>query len=421
MRPSPTSPPDLRVRCFAVCAPGAERWTAAEVHALGAEVVDTEPGGVTFRATTAHMYAATLWLRTATRVMVRLAEFPARTFGELETRAAAIRWSAVVAPSASVRFKVTARLSSLYHEGAIAERLGAACVTAVPGARIVEGGADDGDTRDDAQLFIVRVLHDSFTLSADCAGALLHRRGYRLAGGKAPLRETLAATLLLAAGYDGSAPLVDPLCGSGTIAIEAAMIARRMAPGLKRSFAFERWPSFEAETWQAVRTNAEARVLPAAPHAIVGSDRDRGVIASAIANAERAGVATDVTFACAAISDAPIPLAPHGYLVTNPPYGVRIGDRTALGHLFAQLGRVARVQCPGWSVTLLSAHTSYEWQMRLPLVEEALISNGGLRLRLVHAGPAPAAQSRSSRSNSAKSVSPKADRRTAGLSGRGRF
>ena len=376
---------------------------------------------MTFRATTAQMYAATLWLRTATRVMVRLAEFPARTFGELETRAATIRWSAVVAPGAAVRFKVTARLSSLYHEGAIAERLGAACVAAVPDAHILEGGEDDGDARDDAQLFIVRVLHDSFTLSADCAGALLHRRGYRLAGGKAPLRETLAATLLLAAGYDGSAPLVDPLCGSGTIPIEAAMIARRIAPGLKRSFAFERWPSFEAATWQTVRADAESLVLPAAPHVIAGSDRDRGVIASAVANAERAGVAAHVAFACAAISEAPIPAAARGFLVTNPPYGVRIGDRTALGHLFAQLGRVARVQCAGWSVTLLSAHTSYEWQMRLPLVEEALISNGGLRLRLVHAGSAGSAQPRSSRTAQANTASHKPDRRTAGLSGRRRF
>lgn len=378
-----------RDACHIACAPGTETWTRREVEALGIAVTAVEPGGVDAQATLAQIYAMNLRLRTATRVTQRLAAFTARTFKELEKKAAGVAWATVVPEGSPVRFRVTARLSALYHEKAIAERLQRAVAAAVPGAHEAKAAAED-DEAGDTQTFIVRVLHDEMTIGADTSGALLHRRGYRLGGGKAPLRETLAASLLLAAGYDGSLPLVDPLCGSGTIPIEAALIARRIAPGLLgRSFACERWPSFDTAAWREARAAAEAEVLPAVRAPIVGSDRDAGVIESALANAERAGVAADVTFAQCALSASPFPPSERGDIVTNPPYGVRIGERAPLQNLYAQLGKVVRTRAPFWSVTLLSAHPSYEAQTHLEFASLALVNNGGLRLRLAHAAAPP--------------------------------
>jgi putative N6-adenine-specific DNA methylase len=372
--------------CFAVTPPGVEAITAAELSALGLTPAATEPGGVSFAATARGFYAANLELRTANRITVRLAEFPARAFYELERKAKRVPWETVVAKGAPVRFRVTSRKSKLYHARGIEERL----LNAVNGERSTVNGtsrADDdhGDgpaTDDTAQLFVVRVFRDVVTISADGSGALLHRRGYRRDPAKAPLRETLAAAMLLGAGYDGGAPLVDPFCGAGTIPIEAALLARRVAPGLRRAFAFERWPSFEGEAWREVKAAAEARVLARAPAAITGSDRDAGAIGAARSNAARAGVEADIAFRRAAVSALEPPAGP-GFLVTNPPYGVRIGERDALRDLFARLGQVARARCPGWTVALLAAHAEHARATGLALEPVWRSTNGGTRVRLV--------------------------------------
>ncbi|MBA3258799.1 MAG: hypothetical protein H0T68_04950, partial [Gemmatimonadales bacterium] len=214
------------------------------------------------------------------------------------------------------------------------------------------------------------------------SGELLHRRGYRLATCKAPLRETLAAAMLLAAEYDGSAPLLDPMCGSGTIPIEAALLARRIPPGLRRRFAFESWPGFEAERWRVLIAEGYERILPGALAPILGSDRDEGAVAAAGANAERAGIASDVAFRRAAISAIERP-DQAGWLITNPPYGVRVGERVRLRNLFAQLGNVARRRCPGWRIAFLSAHLELERQTGLPLEPRFATLNGGIRVRLM--------------------------------------
>ena len=381
-------PPAPALGCFAVTPPGVEAITARELAALGAIPGATEPGGVSFEATARQLYAANLELRTANRITVRLAEFPARAFYELERKAKRVPWETVVRPGTPVRFRVTSRKSRLYHARGIEERL----LGSVDGQRspVRENSREPSDPEsafepdDGAQLFIVRVFRDVVTISADSSGALLHRRGYRLAGGKAPLRETLAAAMLLGAGYDGGAPLLDPLCGAGTIPIEAALLARRIAPGLRRTFAFERWPSFEPELWGEVRAEAEARVLPRAAATIAGSDRDAGAIAAASANAERAGVAFDIAFRRAALSSIEPPAGP-GLLVTNPPYGVRVGDRGELRDLFARLGQVARRRCPGWTLALLAAHAEHVRATGLPLEPVWTSTSGGLRVRLVTA------------------------------------
>jgi putative N6-adenine-specific DNA methylase len=205
-----------------------------------------------------------------------------------------------------------------------------------------------------------------------------------LATAKAPLRETLAAAALLGAGWDPSAPLLDPMCGAGTIPIEAALLARRIPPGLSRKFAFQRWPGFDAARWERIVAEGRGRALARAPAPIAGSDRDAGAIEAALANAARAGVGDDVVFRRAALSAIEPPDGP-GWVVTNPPYGVRVGARGELRNLFGQLGNVLRRCCPGWQVALLSADRQLERQVGLSFAAKFETNNGGIRIRLVTA------------------------------------
>ena len=362
--------------CFAVAAPGLEPLVGAELRTLDArhqlEMDDPEPGGVAFRTDRAGLYAANLHLRIATRVLVRVGAFHARTFPEHARHAARLPWDSFLAPGRAVEFRVTSRKSRLYHQEGVAERL----IRAV-GPRA--GAPVEGEA---PQEIVVRLFRDQCTVSADASGELLHRRGYRLAGAKAPLRETLAAAMLAAAGWDGVTPLVDPMCGSGTIPIEAALLARAIPPGLGRGFAFERWPEFDSDAWEAVRAAARLRILPHAPVPILGSDRDAGAIAAAAANAARAGVADDLQWRRAAISAIEPPDGP-GWIVTNPPYGHRVGERQRLRDLFAQLGHVLRRCCPGWQVALLSAHAELNRQTGLALAPTFETANGGIKVRLM--------------------------------------
>jgi putative N6-adenine-specific DNA methylase len=377
-------------RCFAVTPPGIEAITASELVALGIAPLKTEPGGVEFEATPGQLYAANLELRTATRIIVRLAEFPARAFYELERKAKRVPWEKIVGRGAPVRFRVTSRKSRLYHADAIAQRLGdvvglerGAVATTGSGEGEAERGDDAAEeTETEAQLFIVRVARDIVTISADSSGALLHRRGYRLAGAKAPLRETFAAAMLLGAGYDGTAALADPFCGSGTIPIEAALLARRIAPGRHRTFAFERWPDFDPVTWDGLTARAVARELLAAPAPIAGSDRDAGAIGAAEANAARAGVARDIVFRTEAVS-AMKPPAAAGLLATNPPYGIRVGQGMDLRDLYARLGALVRDRWSGWGIAILVAGPMPEREMGLPLAPRWDSNNGGIPIRLL--------------------------------------
>lgn len=395
-KPAAPSPPPLQLECFAVVAPGLESLALAEARALGlpAELAGGEGGGgIEWRGDLRGVLLANAALRIASRVVVRLASFEARSFAELERHARQIAWSRVVAPGSAVRFRVTCKKSKLYHSDAVAQRLADAVTRAIPGVRAREassggGGAsgpDDDTVDDDAQLFVVRLLRDQCTVSADTSGALLHRRGYRLATAKAPLRETIAAALIAASEWDGVAPLVDPFCGSGTIPIEAALRARHLAPGASRTFSAERWPGVSRTLGARVRAELAERSRPAAVGTIAGFDRDAGAIAAAAANAERAGVNADLTLAVRNLSAAAFPTGGHGagWVVTNPPYGVRVGDADRIRDLWAQLGNVLRDRAPGWRVALLSPEPALERQLRIPLRVAAVTSNGGIPVRLM--------------------------------------
>lgn len=375
---------------FAVTAPGLEPLAAAELAGLGVRG-EVEAGGVAWRGDAESLYRANLELRTASRVLVRIAEFRARTFFELERHARRVPWGRYLAAGRAVRVSATCHKSKLYHEGAVAERMLAAAERGAGAVAASAGGAEEEEEGRDEQLFLIRFLHDRAVVSVDASGALLHLRGYRQAVAKAPLRETLAAALLRASGWDPAAPLVDPMCGAGTIPIEGALMARRIAPGLARRgreprrYAFLEWPDFEESTWARVVDRAREAILPAAPSAIRGSDRDVGAVEAARSNAERAGVAEDVELEVAPLSALRPPPGP-GWLVTNPPYGVRVGESAGLRDLYAALGRLARRDLPGWTLALLSADRRLEAQVGVEWTEALRTRNGGIPVRVVVGG-----------------------------------
>lgn len=396
MPPAPRSP-NLTYDAWAVAAPGLEPLLERELRALGCADASASPGGVRFTADAAALARTNLRSRLASRIVVRLASFRALAFHELERAARKVEWSRMLAPGRSFRLRVTTRKSRLYHSDAVAERVRDAILRAVPTAVPVDDrGDEDGDAEswlppeldapaaaaDEPQLFTVRFDHDRCTISADASGALLHRRGYRQAVARAPMRETLAAAMLVAAGYDPARPLVDPFCGSGTLVIEAALMARRMAPGLGRVFAAERWPEALGAAWREARAACEAEILPAAPAPIIGSDRDVGAVEAAVANAARAGVSRDITVLHRALSELSAPPGP-GLLIANPPYGVRVGERAPLRDLYARFGQVARTQCAGWRVALLSADRALDGHSGLAFEDVLRTSNGGIPVRVV--------------------------------------
>jgi putative N6-adenine-specific DNA methylase len=330
-----------------------------------------------------------LSLRTESRIVVRVAEFHADSFHELERRAKRIRWDEYLHRGSRVRFRVTCRKSRLYHSDAVAERFAEAIAQQVGAVDIVPATPESVEEPDQtaaveapSQLFIVRLTHDNCVVSADSSGALLHRRGYRQATGKAPVRETLAAAMVLGSGWDGSSPLIDPMCGSGTIAIEAALIARGIPPGLHRSFAFEAWPGHDPELWRSIKSKASDDMHLTASGVLLASDRDDGGVKSGRDNAARAGVLEHIDFQTRPISAIEPPAGP-GFIITNPPYGVRVGQRGPLRNLYAQLGKVLKEKAKGYTLVLLSADTTLESMLRAPLEEVFRTRNGGIPVRLM--------------------------------------
>ena len=349
-------------------------------------------GGVAFEVTERALANMLLNLRTVTRVLIRVAEFRATSFAQLEKAAKGVAWGAWVGERGRARFRVTCRKSRLYHSDAVAERLAGALAYTVAGATISEAGDEESDEHDPSQLFVVRMAHDVCTISADAAGAPLYKRGYRTAVAKAPIRETLAAAILVGAQWRGKIALHDPFCGSGTLPIEAAMIARRIAPGLNRDFAAERWPSARETSWRDARERANAAVLLRADVRISGGDRDAGAIDAARANAGRAGVGDDVSFAVVPVSAARAE-TPTGLLASNPPYGVRVGDHD-LRNLYARFGRVVREGFSGWQCAVLFGDNAVgrvmEQQFEIRLVQVWRSMNGGIPIRLMSGNVPPA-------------------------------
>jgi putative N6-adenine-specific DNA methylase len=374
-------------KLFAVCTPGLDPFVAGELHQLGLIGDDEsgpsyEFGGIEFQGSLHDAYRANLYLRTASRVLVRLGQFYAVEFPELRRKAGRLLWENYLAPERPIALRVACQKSRLYHETAVAERVAGAIEDRLGKPSPVHKYQEDPGT-DLPQLIIVRLVDNLCTVSIDSSGTLLHRRGYRLATAKAPLRETLASAMVMASGWNKISPLLDPFCGSGTIPIEAALLAGKVPAGHGRHFAFMDWPHFDSKFWNGLLADAAKAIVLDIPR-IIGSDRDAGAIRAAQANAERAGVERYIEFSTRAISAIDPPSIP-GWVVTNPPYGVRVSQTKDLRNLYARFGKVLRTKCPDWRVTMicdsvrLIRNTGLEFDQGIPTM------NGGLKVRLVRA------------------------------------
>lgn len=364
-----------RLELFVACLPGLEELVAAECVELGATppTVEIGRGGVAIEGDVAAFARLLVGTACSSHVLVRLANFHARHFGELCRRAAAVDWTHWLGPTVPWQVHATARRSKLIHTGAIAER-----IATVVAERI--GTAEEAAR--EAVTVHVRMQDDRCTLSLDVAGRPLHERGWRLATAKAPLREDLAAALLRAAAWSGDRAFCDPMCGSGTIAIEAALRARRIPPGAERKLAGEDLPLLRGEV-DTARRALLARALDAAPRAIHASDRDAGAVESARANARRAGVEDDIAFAEAPLSAAPGLQDPgaEGLVACNPPFGRRIGSVERLVPLWQSLGHRVRALGAGWRLAVISADRRTSLRCGLPLRSAFLTDHGGIRVR----------------------------------------
>jgi putative N6-adenine-specific DNA methylase len=372
---------------FAVTAPGLEPFTALELTTLGfqlsASSFKPSDGGILFKGDLTGLYRANLQLRTASRILARLGTFfYATTFPELQKRTSRLPWERCLTPGQPVAMRVTCHQSKLYHSDAVARSVSAGMEERLGKASPLVKTDEEADGHP-PQLILVRLVDDKCTISVDSSGELLHKRGYRLAVAKAPLRETLAAALLMASGWDQSAALLDPFCGSGTIPIEAALMSLGIPPGINRRFAFMDWPGFDSQKWTDIR-NGSASIHPSSfsvDPAIFASDRDAGAIKMAQANAERAGVEDSVEFKCQAVSSI-TPPAGLGWVVTNPPYGVRVSQGKDLRNLYAQFGNVMRRQCSGWSLAVLFNDPVLLGQMHMDLNTSLGFINGGIGVRV---------------------------------------
>lgn len=338
---------------------------------------DFEIGGVPFRGDLAALYRANLHLRTASRVLVRLgSHFRATTQPQLHQRLAHLPWERFLSPGQPVRLRVTCHRSKLYNSEVVA-RTTLSALTERMGTPSLQWKGDQEDSQ--GALVVVRLTDDRCTVSLDSSGTLLHKRGYRQAVAKAPLRETLAAGVIMASGWDGISPFMDPFCGSGTLPIEACLMALGIPPGKERRFAFMDWPGFDESLWNSLRSAPSTPRQDFGP--ILASDRDAGAVKMAMANAERAGVVEHIRFACQAVSY----LAPPdgtGWVVCNPPYGLRVGQGRDLRNLYAQFGNVLRDRCRGWNLAVVSTEPALLGQMQIKLDTSIVLFNGGLRVRL---------------------------------------
>jgi putative N6-adenine-specific DNA methylase len=397
-----TSPEDFDLT--AVVPPGLEEVAAAELAALGASEVRPLRRAVACRNDLAGFYRLHLRCRIPFRFLRELARFPCRGRRDLYQGVQnAADWDHWLPPEASFKVEASGSLPELNHSHYTALQVKNALVD----LQRQRWGARSMVNLEDPDLSLHLHLSPgpwgagrggggggTAILSLEGDGGSLHRRGYRAAMGLAPLKENLAAGLIALTGWDGSVPLVDPLCGSGTLLLEAAAAALDRAPGLlfdrggaprPRRFGFEGWPDFEAGLWrqevEAALVTLQPDLAPGRPLApVVGRERDPAVLEQARANATAAGLADQVQFQQGDFRDF-VPPPGQGLVVCNPPYGARLGADADLEALYADLGRLLKERCGGWTLWLLSGNPALSGALRLKASRRVAVSNGGLDCR----------------------------------------
>jgi putative N6-adenine-specific DNA methylase len=332
---------------------GLEAVVKREIQAMGFEHIKVSPGKVEFEAQVEDIPRANLWLRAADRVLLKMGEFKAVTFEELFEQTKELPWEEWITEDG--KFTVTGK--------SVKSMLGSirACQSIVKKA-VVERLKAYYQTEwfeETGPEFTIQVsmLNDIATLTIDTSGSGLNRRGYRKQAGQAALKETLAAGLVLLSFWNKDRLLIDPMCGSGTILIEAAMIARNIAPGLKREFASEKWPAIPRYAWHSAKRDAHEAVIKDLPLKIQGYDIDPEAITASKANARSAGVGGDITFEQKDIKDLWID-SQYGIVISNPPYGVKMGELQELNQMYISIHKTFRKKT-GWSLYILSADKKF--------------------------------------------------------------
>lgn len=344
----------MKLELIATATFGLEAVVRREIEALGYKVLATEDGRVTFLGDERALVRANLWLRTADRVYVKMGEFKARTFEELFQQTAAIEWESIipidgkfpiVGTSVKCELHSVPACQSIVNK-AVAKRLGEFYMK----QHLPETGAE----------YRIRfaALKDRFTMMIDASGIGLHKRGYRVADVAAPMKETLAAALVSLSYFRADKPLADVTCGSGTIPIEAAMIARNIAPGLGRDFACAHWDIIPEEMWKEERKAAYEAADYDTELNIKAYDIDRKAIEAAKANAEEAGVAEDIQFYRMDMAKFE-PDGEFGCIISNPPYGERIGEREAIEKIYVKLAETLKNN-PTWSLFMITPDKEVE-------------------------------------------------------------
>ncbi len=363
---------------FATCPRGLEAVLADELRELGAQSLQATDGGVAFAGLLSAAYRANLESRVASRVLWRVGESRYRSDEDIYKAARRLRWGQWFKASQTIRVDTAAIKSPLRSIDIVTLRVKDAICDML---RETEGQRPDVDTRNPDVRIHVFLTQDTATFYLDTSGEPLFKRGWRGATGEAPLRENLAAGILRLAGWTLDQPLLDPMCGSGTFLIEAAMMALNRAPGAKRNFGFERLRNFDAATWKRLQGEAAAKEKISIKSCIYGYDRSGDAIVVARQNVARAGLEAYIQLKQCRFEDSSPP-APAGILVTNPPYGVRMEEAEELATWYPILGDILKRRYTGWTAHIFTGDLRIAKLMRLKPSRKVPLYNGAIECRL---------------------------------------
>ena len=368
---------------------GLESLVADELRKLGYGDTQVENGKVTFTGDELALCRANLWLRTAARVKVKVGEFKATTFDELFEKTKALPWAKFLPKNAEFPVEGRSVQSTLFSVSDCQAIVKKAVVESLKQDYKLEWFPEDGPL----MKIEVALLKDVATLTIDTTGAGLHQRGYRALATGAPLKETLAAALVILARWYPDIALIDPFCGSGTIPIEAALIGHNIAPGLKRSFAAEDWPWISPSFWKQVREEAQDLINPEEPDYLIGYDIDDNALKIARHNAETAGVADSIHFQRQEVKDLTTSKK-YGKLITNPPYGERLGESSQVHQLYRELAQIKK-SLDTWSFYILTAYPQLEKVMGGKATKRRKLYNGNIETQYYqYFGPRPPRRSK---------------------------
>lgn len=368
------------------CFFGMEKMLATEIKNLGFEIEKTEDGRVTYKTGEDGIAKANMWLRCAERVNLKVAEFEARTFDELYENTKRINWAKYIPYGAQFPVsKASSIKSKLFSTTDVQSIVKKAIVD-----NLKKSYLESGRLKEDKEKYPIYVfIHkNKVTLSIDTTGDALHKRGYREKANKAPIRETLAAGIMYLTPWRPGRTLVDPMCGSGTILIEAAMMGLNMAPGLNREFISEKWRTIDKKIWWDTRREAFDQMNEDLDFKIYGYDIDPESIEIAKENAEIAGVADYIDFAVADATEFKSD-EEYGFIVTNPPYGERLESEESVKLLYKELGYAFR-RLKNWSYYLITSFEEFEYEFGQEATKKRKLYNGMLKTYLYqYPGPKP--------------------------------